>query len=104
SESALGSDPATERRPALFATVAATPDRLEILIRDSLALMKFNPVLNIGDDRRRFSQGKYVGAQAENACGDVLISTVDKADDGDDRSDSDDHADQRKGAAQLMRP
>jgi len=68
-----------------------------------LAFLEFEPFVDVGDDGRLAGETENIGAQAEDTRGDVLIGAVYQADDGDDCSHPDDHADQRENTAKFVR-
>ncbi len=57
-----------------------------------LAFLKFEEVVDVGDDGGLLGQAENIGAEIEDFGGDVLVGAVDQADDGDDRGDADDHS------------
>src|SRR5207249_3155353 len=95
---------AAQRGADFLARLAEIAHRFEIVVSEALALLEFEPVVNVGDDGRLLGKPKDVGAQAEDARGHVLVCAVDQTDDGDHRSHTNDHADQRQDAAQLVGP
>ena len=87
-----------------FAGFAEITHGFEIVIANALALLEFEPVVNVGNDGGLFGETEHIGAQTEDARGDVLVCAVDEADYGNDRGDTDNHADQRQDTAQLVCP
>ena len=68
------------------------------------AFLKFEEVVDVGDDGGLIGDAENVRAEIEDLGGNVLIGAVDEADDGDDGGNADDHADKREDAAELVRP
>src|SRR5262249_58798763 len=70
--------PAANRGTDFLARFALFLDRFVVVPVQSLALLKFEKVVHIGDDGGLVSDAENVRAQIEDLCGDVLIGAVDE--------------------------
>ena len=103
-QAAAGFDAAADGGADLLAGFAELADGVVIVESDALAFLKFKKVIYVGDDRRLLGEGEDISAKVEDFGGNVLVGAVDEADDGNDRSNPDDHSDERQDAAEFVSP
>ena len=76
----------------------------ELLQRDDLALLVLQVLLVAGGESRFLRDGEDVRALVVDLGGNVDVRAVDQRDDGDDRRNADDHANEREHGAHLVGP
>src|SRR5207253_4559609 len=72
-QAAFHFDATAERGADLLARLAEVAHSLEVVVSKALAFLEFEPVVHVGDDGRLLGKPENVGAQAEDARGDVLV-------------------------------
>jgi hypothetical protein len=76
-QAALDLQTAAEGGADFLAGFAELADGLIVVVGDALALLKFEVVVDIGDDGGCFGYAKDIRAEAEDPGGDVLVGAVD---------------------------
>jgi hypothetical protein len=84
--------------------VAAVAHRLVILHRDVLALLRFHPLIEVGDHVRLLVHDEDISAKVEDLFRHVRVDAVHERDHGDHRRNADHHPEQRQDGAELVRP
>src|SRR5271165_5699306 len=103
-EAAANLDAAADGGAHVGAGFAEFMDGVVVLVSDAFAFLKFQEVVDVGNDGRLLGQGEDIGTQAEDLGGDVGVGPVDEADHGYYGGDADDHTDEREHAAKLVCP
>jgi len=86
-------------------TIAASLEHGAVVLHGQvLALHAFHVLIEVGDDGRHLTDNENVRPQIEDLLRHIAVDAVDEGNDGDDRRDADDHAQQREDRAQLIGP
>ena len=93
-----------ERSADFLAGFAEFADRKVVVVGNPLALLKFEIVVDVGNDRGSLRDAEDIRAEAEDSGGDILVRAVDQADYGDDGGHANHHSDEGQDTAQLVRP
>jgi hypothetical protein len=103
-QAALYFQAAGERSADFLAGFAEFADRQVVVVGNPLALLKFEVVIDVGDDRGSLGDAEDIRAEAKDSGGDILVGAVNQTDDGDYSRHANHHSDKRQDTAQLVRP